>query len=79
MKRTIIIILAIVIIATVYFLLTTRDTNLVYPGAVFIAQEDEGFLGKKKYYAADASLSEVAEFYAEKLPDFELEMVPKYG
>lgn len=66
MKRTIITILAIVIVAALYLLLATRDINdvLVYPGAELIMLESTDF-GTLRFYASGASLLQIAEFYEE--------------
>ena len=50
----------------------------LYPGAEFIMYDVEDSIGIS-YYAVDAPLSEVANFYSEKFPDFEMEEDPVFG
>jgi len=66
MKKIIIAILAILILAVVYFLFFA-DRQIAESGPVFIMEETEGFW-KNQYYAADDPLPEVVDFYAEKFP-----------
>jgi len=85
MKRTIIIILVIVIIAVAYFLLVEKDVvkyseiaPLVYPGAELIVLENTDF-GTLSFYASDASLSKMAEFYEKNLGGFKKDNSFEFG
>jgi hypothetical protein len=95
MKKIIIVILAIIVIAAVYFLFIADREEAekspvvneveepssgsielpVYPDAEFIMQEAP----TTHYYAVDASLLEVVDFYKEEFPNFDIEEDPIFG
>ena len=66
MKKIIIAILAILILAAVYFFFFA-DKEKTESGPAFIMEETESFW-KNQYYAAEAPLLELVDFYAEKFP-----------
>ena len=80
MKKTIITILAIVIIAAAYLLFVTRDSVLdvgtidvlVYPGSELILSTGDEII-TATVYASDDSLPKIAEFYKKKLRGFEID------
>jgi len=95
MKKIIIAILVIVVVVVAYVLFASDKENIkedpvangveepsfgfpVYLGAELIMQDIDDFV-TTDYYAVDASLAEVAEFYVQEFPGFETEEDPVFG